>query len=31
MDDKLEKWQKENPDFTAQFDINGDLIDDGEV
>jgi hypothetical protein len=31
MDDKLEKWQKENPEFTAQFDINGDLIDDGEV
>jgi len=22
---------KENPEFTAQFDINGDLIDNGEV
>tara|TARA_R110002051_G_scaffold260263_1_gene320085 strand:- start:265 stop:543 length:279 start_codon:yes stop_codon:yes gene_type:complete len=31
MDDKLDQWQKENPEFTAQFDINGDLIDDGEV
>jgi len=31
MGDKLDQWQKENPEFTAQFDINGDLIDNGEV